>query len=213
MIYGYTKDRKRAWEIMETLGLCSEQESRVQFTMADRKINAVASTSAGRLFDAVSAILGIRRRSGFEGEASTALQFAAEAYGQQNLSNISQEQKENKDILLHETKERFVLNTQMLVQQITEAKMRGEDTGMLAYRFHQVLAEMITAACIKAKESSGRDKVALSGGVFQNRLLLRLTEERLLQEGFEVLRHRMIPPNDGGIAIGQAAYGMYQLQK
>ena len=197
MIYGYTKDRKRAWEIMETLGLCSEQESRVQFTMADRKINAVASTSAGRL----------------EGEASTALQFAAEAYEQQNLSNISQEQKENKDILLHETKERFVLNTQMLVQQITEAKMRGEDTGMLAYRFHQVLAEMITAACIKAKESSGRDKVALSGGVFQNRLLLRLTEERLLQEGFEVLRHRMIPPNDGGIAIGQAAYGMYQLQK
>lgn len=164
-------------------------------------------------FDAVSAILGIRRRSGFEGEASTALQFAAEAYEQQNLSNISQEQKENKDILLHETKERFVLNTQMLVQQITEAKMRGEDTGMLAYRFHQVLAEMITAACIKAKESSGRDKVALSGGVFQNRLLLRLTEERLLQEGFEVLRHRMIPPNDGGIAIGQAAYGMYQLQK
>lgn len=213
MICGYTKDRKRAWEIMETLGLCSEQESRVQFTMADRKINAVASTSAGRLFDAVSAILGIRRRSGFEGEASTALQFAAEAYEQQNLSNISQEQKENKDILLHETKERFVLNTQMLVQQITEAKMRGEDTGMLAYRFHQVLAEMITAACIKAKESSGRDKVALSGGVFQNRLLLRLTEERLLQEGFEVLRHRMIPPNDGGIAIGQAAYGMYQLQK
>ena len=95
----------------------------------------------------------------------------------------------------------------------TVAKMRGEDTGMLAYRFHQVLAEMITAACIKAKESSGRDKVALSGGVFQNRLLLRLTEERLLQEGFEVLRHRMIPPNDGGIAIGQAAYGMYQLQK
>lgn len=213
MIYGYTKDRKRAWEIMETLGLCSEQESRVQFTMADRKINAVASTSAGRLFDAVSAILGIRRRSGFEGEASTALQFAAEAYEQQNLSNISQEQKENKDILLQETKERFVLNTQMLVQQITEAKMRGEDTGMLAYRFHQVLAEMITAACIKAKESSGRDKVALSGGVFQNQLLLRLTEERLLQEGFEVLRHRMIPPNDGGIAIGQAAYGMYQLQK
>ena len=213
MIYGYTKDRKRAWEIMETLGLCSEQESRVQFIMADRKINAVASTSAGRLFDAVSAILGIRRRSGFEGEASTALQFAAEAYEQQNLSNISQEQKENKDILPHETKERFVLNTQMLVQQITEAKMRGEDTGMLAYRFHQVLAEMITAACIKAKESSGRDKVALSGGVFQNRLLLRLTEERLLQEGFEVLRHRMIPPNDGGIAIGQAAYGMYQLQK
>ncbi len=57
------------------------------------------------------------------------------------------------------------------------------------------------------------DKVALSGGVFQNRLLLYLTEERLRKEGFEVLRHRMIPPNDGGIAIGQAAYGMHWLQK
>ncbi len=90
-----------------------------------------------------------------KGEASTALQFAAEAYEQQNRSNISQEQKrENKDILLHETKERFVLNTQMLVQQITEAKNAGEDTGMLAYRFHQVLAEMITAACIKAKKKA-----------------------------------------------------------
>lgn len=61
MIYGYTKDREKAWEIIEKLGLCSEQESKVQFTMADRKINAVMSTSAGRLFDAVSAILGIRR--------------------------------------------------------------------------------------------------------------------------------------------------------
>ena len=61
MIYGYTKDRAKAWEIIEKLGLCSEQESKVQFTMAERKINAVMSTSAGRVFDAVSAILGIRR--------------------------------------------------------------------------------------------------------------------------------------------------------
>ena len=52
----------------------------------------------------------------------------------------------------------------------------------------------------------------MSGGVFQNRLLLRLTEEGLAQEGFDVLRHHMIPPNDGGIAIGQAAYGLYYLQ-
>ena len=172
MIYGYTKDRKRAWEIMETLGLCSEQESRVQFTMADRKINAVASTSAGGF------LMPSVRYSGSGAGQDLKGKHRRHCSLQQNLSNISQEQKENKDILLHETKERFVLNTQMLVQQITEAKMRGEDTGMLAYRFHQVLAEMITAACIKAKESSGRDKVALSGGVFQNRLLLRLTEER-----------------------------------
>ena len=87
MIYGYTKNREKAWEIIEKLGLCSEQECKVQFTMADRKINAVMSTSAGRLFDAVSAILGIRRQSSFEGEASTALQFAAEEFEQKGKLN------------------------------------------------------------------------------------------------------------------------------
>ena len=208
MIYGYTKDREQAWKMMENLGLCSEQESKVQFTMADRKLNAVVSTSVGRLFDAVSAILGFRRQSSFEGEASMALEFAAEAYEQYNL----QKQKGNQDHLLYKEDGRLILNTQMLVQQITEAKLQGADSGRLAYLFHQTLAEQITAACVEARNVSGRQKVALSGGVFQNRLLLRLTEERLMEEGFEVLRHRMIPPNDGGIAIGQAAYGMYQLQ-
>ena len=193
MIYGYTKDRERAWEIIKKLELCSEQESKVQFTMADRKLNAVMSTSAGRLFDAVSAILGIRKRSSFEGEASTALQFAAEAYEQQNISQIKTGKMDE-------------------LVQIVEAKMQGTDSNQLAYQFHQTLAEQIVAVCIEARKSSGRQKVALSGGVFQNRLLLRMTEERLVEEGFEVLRHRMIPPNDGGIAIGQAAYGMYQLQ-
>ncbi|MEI3194009.1 MAG: carbamoyltransferase HypF [Lachnospiraceae bacterium] len=208
MIYGYTKDREQAWKMMENLGLCSEQESKVQFTMADRKLNAVVSTSVGRLFDAVSAILGFRRQSSFEGEASMALEFAAEAYEQYNL----QKQKGNQDHLLYKEDGRLILNTQMLVQKITEAKLQGADSGRLAYLFHQTLAEQITAACMEARNVSGRQKVALSGGVFQNRLLLRLTEERLMEEGFEVLRHRMVPPNDGGIAIGQAAYGMYQLQ-
>ena len=208
MIYGYTKDREQAWNIIEKLGLCSEQESKVQFTMADRKLNAVMSTSVGRLFDAVSAILGIRRQSSFEGEASMALEFAAEAYEQQN---DFEKQTVKMDPLLYKEEGRFILNTRLLVQQIVEAKLQGEDSGRLAYVFHQTLAEQITAVCIEARNVSGRQKVVLSGGVFQNRLLLRLTEERLMEEGFEVLRHRMVPPNDGGIAIGQAAYGMWKL--
>ncbi len=212
MIYGYTKDRGKAWEIIEKLGLCSEQESKVQFTMAERKINAVMSTSAGRLFDAVSAILGIRRQSSFEGEASTALQFAAEAFEQKQISDLSEKQDIRQELIV-DSEERCVLNTEALVQQIVEAKLRGTDSGELAYLFHQTLSEQIVAACMAARKSSGRNKTALSGGVFQNRLLLRMTEERLVQEGFEVFRHHMIPPNDGGIAIGQAAYGMNQLQK
>lgn len=211
MIYGFTKDREKAWEIIEKLGLCSEQESKVQFTMADRKINAVMSTSAGRLFDAVSAILGIRRQSSFEGEASTALQFAAEAFEQKQTSDLSERHNIRQE-LIFESEEHCILNTEALVQQIVTAKLQGIDSGALAYLFHRTLAEQIVAACKAAREDSGRAKVALSGGVFQNRLLLRLTEEGLEQEGFEVLRHHMIPPNDGGIAIGQAAYGLYYLQ-
>lgn len=211
MIYGYTKNREKAWDIIEKLGLCSEQESKVQFTMADRKINAVMSTSAGRLFDAVSAILGIRRQSSFEGEASTALQFAAEEFEQKGKLNEN-EIWDNVQPVISELEERCLLNTEALVKQIVEAKLQGTDSGELAYLFHQTLAEQIVVACIEARKSSGRNKTALSGGVFQNRLLLHLTEERLGQEGFEVLRHHMIPPNDGGIAIGQAAYGMNRLQ-
>ena len=114
--------------------------------------------------------------------------------------------------MISELEERCLLNTEALVQLIVETKLQGADSGALAYLFHQTLAEQIVVACIEARKSSGRNKTALSGGVFQNRLLLRLTEERLGQEGFEVLRHHMIPPNDGGIAIGQAAYGMNRLQ-
>ena len=208
MIYGYTKDRELAGEIMKKLDLCSEKESKVQFAMADRKLNAVLSTSVGRLFDAVSAILGIRHKSSFEGEASMALEFAAEAYEQKDHE---QKQNEKIDPLVYEEDGHVILNTQLLVQRIVEAKLQGADSDRLAYWFHKILAEQITAVCVEARNVSGRQKVALSGGVFQNRLLLRLTEERLTEEGFEVLRHRMVPPNDGGIAVGQAAYGMAQL--
>ena len=208
MIYGYTKDRELAGEIMKKLDLCSEKESKVQFAMADRKLNAVLSTSVGRLFDAVSAILGIRHKSSFEGEASMALEFAAEAYEQKDHE---QKQNEKIDPLVYEEDGHVILNTQLLVQRIVEAKLQGADSGRLAYWFHEILAEQITAVCVEARNVSDRQKAVLSGGVFQNRLLLRLTEERLTEEGFEVLRHRMVPPNDGGIAVGQAAYGMAQL--
>ena len=208
MIYGYTKDRELAGEIMKKLDLCSEKESKVQFAMADRKLNAVLSTSVGRLFDAVSAILCIRHKSSFEGEASMALEFAAEAYEQKDHE---QKQNEKIDPLVYEEDGHVILNTQLLVQRIVEAKLQGADSGRLAYWFHEILAEQITAVCVEARNVSGRQKAVLSGGVFQNRLLLRLTEERLTEEGFEVLRHRMVPPNDGGIAVGQAAYGMAQL--
>ena len=101
-----------------------------------------------------------------------------------------------------------VLNTGALVKTIAEARLAGADTEKLAYFFHWILAEEIIAACQKAGKESGRGTVALSGGVFQNQLLLKMVDEGLQKEGFKVLRHRLIPPNDGGIALGQAVYAM-----
>ena len=74
----------------------------------------------------------------------------------------------------------------------------------LAYAFHEALAQMIEDACISLRSRTGRNTVALSGGVFQNLLLLKLCRTRLTESGFEVLIHHLVPPNDGGLALGQA---------
>ena len=224
LIWQNTGDLEKTLDTVQKLGLCTEQEAKVLVTMAQRKLNAVTSTSAGRLFDGVSAILGIRRASTFEGEASTALEFAAEAWRAQEIQkkNVDIRVKslkmwvtEKKDIpenpgtSASSTEERkFVLNTGDIVAHLVQEKLAGEDSGKLAYEFHRVLAEQILAACEAAEQETGIKKVALSGGVFQNRLLLELVDDGLAERGFEVLKHSLIPPNDGGIALGQAAYGM-----
>ena len=214
LIYGYIGEKETAKKIILELGLCGEAEAQVQLTMAERKLNAIVSTSAGRLFDGVSAILGIRRLSTFEGEASTTLEFAAEEYekAKGHLAAAREAFAEGcDDLLLEDQDDRMILNTTGLVQRIVEKRIAGEDAGRLAYEFHAGLARQIVVACIRARKENGRNQVALSGGVFQNQLLLRMTDELLKKEGFQVLRHSMIPPNDGGIALGQAAYAMHRM--
>lgn len=224
LIWQNTGDLEKTLDTVQKLGLCTEQEAKVLVTMAQRKLNAVTSTSAGRLFDGVSAILGIRRASTFEGEASTALEFAAEAWRAQEIQkknvdirvkSLKMWMTEKKDIpenpgtSASSTEERkFVLNTGDIVAHLVQEKLAGEASGKLAYEFHRALAEQILAACEAAEQETGIKKVALSGGVFQNRLLLELVDDGLAERGFEVLKHSLIPPNDGGIALGQAAYGM-----
>ena len=224
LIWQNTGNMEKTLDTVQKLGLCTEQEAKVLVTMAQRKLNAVTSTSAGRLFDGVSAILGIRRASTFEGEASTALEFAAEAWRAQEIQkknvdirvkSLKMWMTEKKDIpenpgtSASSTEERkFVLNTGDIVAHLVQEKLAGEDSGKLAYECHRALAEQILAACEAAEQETGIKKVALSGGVFQNRLLLELVDDGLAERGFEVLKHSLIPPNDGGIALGQAAYGM-----
>lgn len=220
LIYDFCNNREKALEILQKLQLCTEQEAKVLFTMFDRRINAVPSTSAGRLFDGVSAILGICRSSTFEGEASMALEFAAEAYREKypeqiemTCWNVSMLAAGSVSSDVEENTERILLNTKALISHITEQKLAGEESEKLAYLFHEMLARQIVEACIQTRLHTGCETAALSGGVFQNRLLLELTDHMLREEGFIVLKHQLVPPNDGGIALGQAIYGMVHLKE
>ena len=192
-------------DIALKLNLCSEGEFNLLAQMASKNINSVKSTSAGRIFDAVSAILNIKRSSTFEGEASTSLMFAAQKY-----------EKENLDISFMSDIELIkdnVLNTNELVLNIAEKYLNGEDREKLAYYFHDMLSSMIVKQCVLSSLITGIKTVALSGGVYQNILLLKLTKEKLKKENLNVIHHSIIPPNDGGIALGQALYGLYHLNK
>jgi hydrogenase maturation protein HypF len=213
MIYGLTKNEIEAKQAIQSLGLSSETEANVLFRMYDKKMNAIVSTSAGRLFDAVSAILGIRRSSTFEGEASTALQFAAEAYAAEHFLEKTDnfEFPEPSDVD-DRSGQQIVLPTDTLVAGILRRRLDGEDAGKLAYDFHQGLARLIVSACTEIRTQTDCNVAALSGGCFQNLLLLDLCKKGLEARGFRVLTHHLVPPNDGGIALGQAVIASNILQ-
>jgi subtilisin family serine protease len=105
----------------------------------------------------------------------------------------------------------IVLPTDALVRDIILARHAGVESGILAYMFHTALAGMIAKTCELIREESGLNTCALTGGVFQNRLLTTLVTDLLRAAGFRVLLHGMIPPNDGGIGAGQAFAAMYHL--
>lgn len=192
---------ERGGEICEKLGICTAKEYKLLSIMAEKKVNAVSSTSAGRLFDAASAVLGIRRSSTFEGEASMALQFAAEKFSREPYGNYEPMEK-----LTAEKEGRIMLCTQALVKRLCDGVQNGEDKNRLAYEFHSLLADMTAQACKIISERTGVKVCALSGGVFQNKLLLKMVKCRLEKMGLRVLIHSLVPANDGGIALGQAFY-------
>ena len=229
------------------LQLCSEQEARAVCMMSDRGINTTVSTSAGRLFDAVSAVLGICGKSTFEGEASCSLQFKAEEWlkdhpetapedlqkkgSGENPENRgltgSGEDRENRGLtgpggstdnwsditgIRDMDGGRMILPTELLFARIAEEKAKGTDPGYLAWMFHDVLARQIAQALMEGSRRTGVKTFALSGGVYQNTLLLRRTAELLKGDGSRILTHHLVPPNDGGICLGQAVAAMAALR-
>ncbi|MCC7353467.1 MAG: carbamoyltransferase HypF [Anaerolineae bacterium] len=192
-------------------------ERRLLAQMLHKGINSPATTSAGRLFDGIAALLGLHQQVTFEGQAAMALEFAADAAedGAYPLFPINRRLETDGNSLespqggLDMTPppsdsirwQVLLLDWQPLVEAILADLRRGVSSGIMAARFHNALVE----AALTVAQVVGEKRIALSGGCFQNRLLTERLARRLRENGFEVLLHRQVPPNDGGISLGQVA--------
>ena len=160
--------------------------------MARRGVNSPLTSSAGRLFDAAASILGVRDAINYEGQAAIELE---------QLADPEEAAAYPAGI---EAGHPFRVRGGDLVQAVVDDLAAGTAAGVIAARFHHGVAALIEAGCLLLRERTGLRTVALSGGVFQNLLLLRAAVSRLEARGFRVLVHSRVPCNDGGISLGQA---------
>ena len=172
-------------------------EVRLLRQMLERKINAPLTSSAGRLFDAVASLIGLRQRAGFEGQAAMDLEFAVdpEVTGVYQFGIGSGMPR--------------VIDWEPMILEILEDVRRNPDIRGTAARFHNTLAEMM----VRVAEIAGEETVVLTGGCFQNRTLTELAVRRLKERGFEVYWHQRVPPNDGGIALGQIMGAVEEMRR
>jgi hydrogenase maturation protein HypF len=146
----------------------------------------------GRLFDAVASLLGVRHRIDYEGQAAIELEALADSTG--DIAGPELRLTVGTD---------GVIDPAGMLRTMVFALRAGTQPAALAAGFHRAIADAVVVA---VKTVAGPVRLAgLTGGVFQNVLLLRLCRQRLQQAGFEVLTHHIVPPNDGGLALGQAA--------
>lgn len=189
MIFG----EKTANKICSSLGICTDKQFMFQTALIRNRVNCVTATSAGRLFDAVSAILSLCLESTFEGEAAMKVETAAKRF----------EKTGGKPILLPAD------TTNDIIKAIAEYACDGACAERLAYSFHDALSRFILNTCERLRDETGISITALSGGTFSNKLLLSMCENKLLAHGFKVFTHHNVPCNDGGLALGQAAVALY----
>ncbi|NLG11546.1 MAG: carbamoyltransferase HypF [Elusimicrobia bacterium] len=166
--------------------------------MLKKDINCLPASSMGRLFDGISAILGIRDTIAYEAEAAVCLEMTAQKTDTKKyLFNI------NKPGAL------FVIDPSPIIKEIVADIKKGTATEIISYRFNKTVSAMITEICKKIRKEKNISRVALSGGVFQNNLLLNMAWTDLRRNGFSVYCHHHIPANDAGISAGQAVIALY----
>jgi hydrogenase maturation protein HypF len=159
----------------------------------------------GRLFDAVASLIGVRQEISFEGQAAMELEaLAAQVIDQVDPHAYSFGTKRHSLLAVD--------NAQLLKQLCADIESGGDQPTMAA-QFHHAVANLVVDVCLAARDKVPIGTVGLTGGVFQNAILLRLAKQRLIESGFEVLTHSIVPPNDGGIALGQAVVARNRLRK
>lgn len=161
--------------------------------MLNQKINVFPTSSAGRLFDSVSVLLNWRETTNYEGQPAVELEtWADENIKAKYLFEITEEN----DI--------FIVHPELIIQGVVEDLIKGKKKSGIAAKFHNTMAQIVNDVCLKLRKEYDLNLVCLSGGVFQNVLLLDRTYELLAKSKFKVYTHHQVPPNDGGISLGQA---------
>ncbi|MES9968840.1 MAG: carbamoyltransferase HypF [Candidatus Thiodiazotropha sp.] len=188
------------WGDLEPIDWLNQQSVKVLSRMVEAGVNSPFSSSCGRLFDAVAALLGICRESiSYEGQAAIELEAVASSHCTDDLSPYEIE------TIVEDGNYR--LDCATLWPGILEDLRAGRGQGEMAWRFHLGLAQSLSAAAVEIAHHHQLDSIALTGGVFQNKHLFELVSDRLDEAGFRLLSQQRVPANDGGLALGQAAIG------
>ena len=172
----------------------------------ERGVNSPLTSSAGRLFDAVSALAGVRGEIDYEAQAAIELEMAAP-------DKVGDFEGESYPFTIIEEQGVRVVRLAGLISSVARDVRAGVPVPIVSARFHHTVAQIITGMCLAIAEESGIKEVALSGGVFQNRLLLKLATSALKREDFRVLTHHLVPCNDGGVSLGQAVVANFAVKE
>jgi hydrogenase maturation protein HypF len=179
---------EHAWDFLPKSVDLSEKEKSLLGQMLEKQINAPLTSSAGRLFDAVASLIGLRQRASFEGQAAMELEFARQLDVRDAYPFRIEQARPMK------------VDWGPMIRELLADVGRKKSSGVISAKFHNTLVEIIVTIAKKI----GEQNVVLTGGCFQNRYLTERTVARLGEEKFRPYWHQRIPPNDGGIALGQA---------
>ncbi|MFJ9846419.1 carbamoyltransferase HypF [Kitasatospora sp. NPDC101155] len=172
---------------------CPQEELRFLERQLERGLNCVPTSSMGRLFDAVSSLAGVCHRAGYEAQAAIELEAAAVGHGPAAGYGFG----------LSAAADGWIADPGPVLAGVVADVAAGASAGLVAARFHAGVADAVRRICVAVRAECGTATVALSGGVFANALLSSACASGLGAAGFTVLRHRRVPPNDGGLALGQ----------